>query len=100
MAGACNIFWSRYTHMPSTEIANLRAVLYRVSDVPAAAAFFRDALGCPTLAGPRTGWLSVAVGSGHSFWLAPGGRELPPLNDRWEQRGIIPILRTLAVDEE
>jgi predicted enzyme related to lactoylglutathione lyase len=86
--------------MPRAETPFLRGVLYRVSDVDAAAAFFRNVLGAPIGPGPRQGWQAVDVGGGQALWLAPGGRPLPPLHDRWEQRGIIPILKTMAVDDE
>jgi hypothetical protein len=85
---------------PRAETPFLRAVLYRVSDVASASEFFADVLGCPIGAGPREDWRAVDVGGGQQLWLAPGGRRLPRLADRWEQRGIIPILKTMAVDEE
>ncbi|TAK29548.1 MAG: hypothetical protein EPO21_21235 [Chloroflexota bacterium] len=78
----------------------LRAVLYRVVDVDRVAAFYRDGLGFRVEPAPVAGWQEVQLGWDQSLYLAPGGRQAPPLDDRFDHRGIIPIARTFAVDEE
>jgi hypothetical protein len=86
--------------MTAVSPPQLAATLHRVQDVDRAGRFFADALGCPLSAGKRPGWLVVDVGNGQALYLAPGGRELPIIEDRWQQQGVIPILKTQAVDAE
>lgn len=77
----------------------MRGTILKVQDPPADASFFRDSLRCRLEAGPLHGWVTVEVGCGHAFFLAPGGDALPPLSDRWEQQGFIPIFRTFRIED-
>lgn len=70
-----------------------------VREVEQAADFFVGVLGLSTLPGSRPGSLDVPLGEGHRLVLVPGGRDLPLLHDRNEKGGVIPILRTRAVDD-
>lgn len=78
----------------------LSGVLLRVQDVEAEARFYSEHLGCSIRPAASQGWLQVDVGWGQSFVLAPGGRKLTRLADRWKQQGFIPILKTRELDRE
>lgn len=81
-----------------TSSPNLRGVLLRVPDPDACRPLYEDVLGCRVDSGPFPGWLTLDTGWGQLLWLAPGGRMLPALTDRWERQGVIPILRTFDLD--
>lgn len=78
----------------------LRAALLRVRDVQAEARFYAERLGCAVRPAGIADWLELEVGWEQSLLLAPGGRTLTPIADRWEQQGYIPILKTRDVDRE
>ena len=76
----------------------LSGVRQLVADIAAASAFYEDVLGLHVGDGPRPDWRRVDIGGGQSLFLVAGGTELRELGDRWEQQGVIPILRTTDID--